>query len=232
MAVPRPVLLAVLGVALCAAAILATRGARDPGGMVTAAPVPSAPAPKAKPAGKQPPAKPGAGGRHEAKPDAKPSAGPEADRPAAKPQPKPEARNTSPAVPGPLDGVRAEARAAKNAGKPAPAAPARPEPAASLATRVTAALDRGDAVVFLFTRAGAADDTSTRQSVAALRGRDRVMVVKAGLQDLATFRPVLEGAGVSQVPSVVIAREGKPARLIEGYVDRGTLRQRVADALR
>jgi hypothetical protein len=57
-------------------------------------------------------------------------------------------------------------------------------------------------------------------------------VVKAGLEDLAQFRPVLEGAGVSQVPSVVIARKGKPARLIEGYVDRGTLRQSVADALR
>lgn len=229
MAVPRPVLVALLGVALCAAAFLATRGARDPGGMVTAAPVPSAPAPKAKHAPRQQPAKPADQGRHEAKPDTKPAKR-EADRPAAKPEPpKAEARNTSPAVPGPLGGIQAEARAAANGGKPAPA---RPEPVASLATRVKAALDRGDAVVFLFTRAGAADDTSTRQSVAALRGIDRVMVVKAGLQDLADFRPVLAGAGVSQVPSVVIAREGKPARLIEGYVDRGTLRQRVADALR
>src|SRR3954447_26242779 len=53
MAVPRPVLLALLGVALCAAAFLATRGAQDTGGSVTAVPTPAptAPAPKATHAG-------------------------------------------------------------------------------------------------------------------------------------------------------------------------------------
>jgi hypothetical protein len=58
------------------------------------------------------------------------------------------------------------------------------------------------------------------------------MVVRAGLEDLTTFRPVLSGAGVSQVPAVVVAHAGKPARLLEGYVDSGTLRQTIADALR
>src|SRR3954471_10423241 len=60
MALPRPVLLAVLGLALCAAAFLATRGAKDPGGAITAAPTP---APEATPApAKHEPAK------HAAKP--------------------------------------------------------------------------------------------------------------------------------------------------------------------
>src|SRR3954447_18323523 len=52
MAVPRPVLLALLGLALCAAAFMATRGAREPGGSAVTA-TPAAPAPathKAAPA--------------------------------------------------------------------------------------------------------------------------------------------------------------------------------------
>jgi hypothetical protein len=68
--------------------------------------------------------------------------------------------------------------------------------------------------------------------VATLQGSKDVMIVQAGLKDLADYRPVLAGAGVSQVPSIVIVRAEQPARLIEGYVDRGTLRQAVADALR
>ena len=186
MAVPRPVLLALLGLALCAAAFMATRGAREPGGAdVAAAPVTPAPVThKAAPAKK-----------HVAKP-------------------KHEA-------------------VAKPATKPKAAAPA-PHKAAvsSTAVNVTKALARGDAVVFFFTRAGAADDTGTRQAVKAAQGTPHVMVVRAGLKDLTAFRPVLSGAGVSQVPAVVVAHAGRPARLLQGYVDPGTLRQTIADALR
>src|SRR4051794_27614959 len=193
MAVPRPVLLALLGLALCAAAFMATRGAREPGGdSVAAAPVTPAPAVhKAAPA-KAKPAKPAKAA------DKAPV------HKAATPQPKPQ---------------------------PKPAAPQRTA-AERTAVKVTKALGRGDAVVFFFTRAGAADDTGTRQAVQAAQGRPHVMVVRAGLEDLTTFRPVLSGAGVSQVPAVVVAHAGKPARLLEGYVDSGTLRQTIADALR
>src|SRR4051812_25849789 len=122
MAVPRPVLLALLGLALCAAAFMATRGAREPGGdSVAVAPVTPAPAVhKAAPA--------------KAKP--------------AKPQP----------------------------GKPA----AKPHRSAAQlrAIQVTKALGRGDAVVFFFTRPGAADDTGTRGAVNSARGRPHVMVVR------------------------------------------------------
>jgi hypothetical protein len=100
------------------------------------------------------------------------------------------------------------------------------------AVKVKAALAKGDAVVFLFTHAGAADDTATRAAVRTVQNSPHVTVVRAGLKDLTAFRPVLSGAGVSQVPAVVVAHAGKPARLIEGYVDSGTLRQTVADALR
>ena len=188
MAVPRPVLLALLGLALCAAAFMATRGAREPGGSsVTAAPATPAPvlhkvAP-AKSAGK--------------------AVGKVNVHKAVKPQPKPQV-----------------------AAKPQLSASER------TAVKVKKALAKGDAVVFFFTRAGAADDTGTREAVRAVQNRPHVTVVRAGLADLTTFRPVLSGAGVSQVPAVVVTHAGKPARLIEGYVDSGTLRQSIADALR
>src|SRR4051794_22189898 len=179
MAVPRPVLLGLLGLALCAAAFMATRGAREPGGDSVAA-APAAPAP---------------------------------------------------AVHKPAPAKVAVHKAAKPASKPQ-AAPAHRSRAQRTAVKVTKALAQGDAVVFFFTRAGAADDTGTREAVKAVQGRPHVTVVRAGLKDLTAFRPVLSGAGVSQVPAVVVAHAGKPARLLEGYVDSGTLRQTIADALR
>ena len=57
-------------------------------------------------------------------------------------------------------------------------------------------------------------------------------VFTVGLEDLETYRPVLAGAGVSQVPAIVVVKAGRKARLIQGYVDSRTLRQTVADARR
>jgi len=214
MAVPRPVLLALLGVALCAAALLATRGARDPGGAVTSVPTQAPPRAAVKPAVKP---------AHHAKRahDARTSK-------------QPAARHRAAAPSTPLDGVRDAAGAAAPGKSHARQAPAKPGlvPPAETAVRVKAALVRGEAVVFFFTRAGAADDTGTREAIKSVRSMKHVMIVRAGLADLTAFRPVLAGAGVSQIPSVVVVHRGKPARLIEGYVDRGTLRQNIADALR
>lgn len=190
MAVPRPVLLALLGLALCAAAFMATRGAREPGGSAVTA-TPATPAPvthKAAPATHK-------AAKHPSKAEV---------HKVAKPQPQP---------------------------KPAAAKPHQ-SAAQRLVVKVTSALAQHKAVIFFFTRPGAADDTGTRQAVKAVAGNPRVLVVRAGLKDLSTFRPVLSGAGVSQVPAVVVAHAGKQARLVQGYVDPGTLRQTVADALR
>jgi hypothetical protein len=216
MAVPRPVLLAVLGLALCAAAFLATRGAKDPAGAITAAPTP---APAATPAKTD---KPGAK-THKSTATAK-----ETERQAERALNRAAEVATpgSAAKPDTARKAPAEERAAKPDAKPAGPS------AHDTAVEVTRALGQGDAVVFFFTHHGAADDQRTRQAVASLRGQKRVMVVQAGLKDLADYRPVLAGAGVSQVPSIVIVRADKPARLLEGFVDRGTLRQNVADALR
>jgi hypothetical protein len=200
MAVPRPVLLALLGLALCAAAFMATRGAREPGGnAVTATPV--APAPATHKTHKAAP------GTHKAAP---------ATHKAAKHAPKAEVHKVAKPQPQP---------------KPAVVKPQQ-SAAQRLVVKVTSALAQHKAVIFFFSRPGAADDTGTREAVRAVAGNPRVLVVRAGLKDLSTFGPVLSGAGVSQVPAVVVAHAGKQARLVQGYVDPGTLRQTVADALR
>ena len=193
MALPRPVLLALLGIALIASALLATRGAADPDGAVTAPPAPTPAPAKVEPATPAP----------------------------------------AKAKPAPAKAQKPEANAAKPAPKPVPAKPKTAETGIpAKLTPVVRALARGDAVVLFLTRSGAADDAATRKAVASVKGMRNVSVVQAGLDDLVDYRSVLSGAGVSQVPAVVIVRTGHKATLIEGFVDGKTLRQNIADALR
>jgi hypothetical protein len=209
MTLPRPVLIALLGLALCAAAFLATRSANDTGGAVTSTPAPATPAqkPATKPAKLAHAArKPGA---HAAAP-AKPAAAAKPENHAAAPATKPQAA-TKPAI------------------------PAKPSPQASDVKKTLPAikaLGRGDVVVFFFSRPGAADDTGSREAVKSLRGKKGVSVFNVGFDDIDTYRPVLSGAQVSQVPAIVIVKAGKSGRLLEGFVDAATLRQNVADARR
>src|SRR4051812_28652203 len=143
MALPRPVLLAVLGLALCAAAFLATRGAKDPGGAITAAPTPS---PAATPApAKHEPAKQ-APKAHKAAPSQSDTEA-QAERALN--------RASQAAVP-----ARERDSARKAPAQQQPAKPAKPtKPTAQqTAVEVTKALGKGDAVVFFFTHHGAADD--------------------------------------------------------------------------
>jgi hypothetical protein len=206
MTLPRPVLIALLGVALCAAAFLATRSASDTNSAVTTVtPQPhTAPVHKAvKPAGK--PAAPAhAAKTHKAAPAAK----------------KPAAEKSQATTPAPVQAK--------------PVNPAKHAVTGEVAKTLPAirALARGDVVVFFFTQPGAADDTGTREAVKTLKGDKGVSVFTIGLDDLETFGPVLNGAGVSQVPAVVIVRAGEKGRLVQGYVDSRTLHQTVADARR
>jgi len=201
MAVPRPVLLALLGLGLIASVFLVTRsGSNESVSAPSHAPVRPMPA-HARPA----PAKP-----HRATPA--PSA--------AKAHP-------SPAKPAPAP------KAEKPAAKPAPAATA-PAPI-GLPGRVLSAaraLAADQVVVFFFSSNGPADDAGARGAVDSLRGVPGVHVFDASLDEVAAFRPMLSDVGISQVPSIVIVRPGRKAVLIQGFVDGGTLRQNVADALR
>jgi hypothetical protein len=208
MTLPRPVLIAVLGLALCAAAFLATRSASDTNSAVTT--VTPQQTPQVHKAVK--PAHKGAAPAHGVKAH---KAAPVAKAPAV--------HKSQPVRPAPAQTQKA-----------APATPAGPAVSPEVAKTRPAikALARGDVVVFFFTQPGAADDTGTREAVKTLKGEKGVSVFTIGLDDLTTFGPVLNGAGVSQVPAVVIVHAGDKGRLLQGYVDSRTLHQTVADARR
>jgi hypothetical protein len=200
MAVPRPVLLALVGLGLLASVFMVTRSGTNKSvnsGSTTAA------KPAVTPG--TPPSKHGKAHANKA------AAAGHADRPAhaAKPAKAPKPAAAKPAVQGLGDSALGE----------------RVLSAAS-------ALGRGKAVVFFFTNPGAADDVGTRVAMKSLRGMRRVEIFDASLDELAAFRPMLSNVGISQIPSTVIVRPGKKAVLLQGFVDAGTLRQNVADALR
>ena len=142
-----------------------------------------------------------------AKPDAAPATKQAAPKPTA---PKREAA----AEPSRAQLARAERAAAAERGVPA---------------KVTRTIDSGRTAVLFFFQPGAADDGATAAAVRGVRGQRGVRVFAVPIGDVADYRAVVSGAGVSQAPSVVIATK-RGATLVEGYVDRASLVQRVADA--
>ena len=196
MAVPRPVLIAILGVGLVLAALLATRNAGQGGEAEVS---PATPAKKPAPAAAS-------------KPDTTGSKAADSGE-----------RNSGASRP-------EERKPTPNAGEEA-----RPKTQDSSPVLPAARALADDKVVVLFiSRGGAADDTATRAAVESLDEAfgGRVAVFTDGIQNLPAYQPLLAGVGVSQVPSVVIVRPERRARLIEGYVDEASLRQHVTDALR
>lgn len=139
------------------------------------------------------------------------------------------------------------ATAEKRPTPPAPAATAKGgAPAATPATKagekrkvaapagvpaaVVRALARKRTVVLFFRQRGSADDDATARAVASLRGRRGLAVFSAPISRLADYRAITDQAGVSQAPAVVVVGRSGRARLIEGFVDRDSLAQEVADA--
>ena len=205
MAVPRPVLLAILGLALCVTALIGVRGV----GVGEDEPVAPTPIPTA-PEGGAKSAEPGARGRART---------------------RPRVQNATPAPAKNAEQAGKEAGGAKAEPKLTPAQKADRKSKAQLVS-VAQALGENDVVVLFFSRPGAADDTGARSAVSKLRGLDGVKVFKPNFDDLDDYRPILAGAGVAQVPAIVIAKPGKKAQLVEGFVDRKSLRQQVEDSLR
>jgi hypothetical protein len=195
------VLIAMLGLALCAAAFLATRSASDTGSAVTSV------APQPTPVVK-----------HHAKP--------------VKPVHRAKSHKAVPAQQSPAEKAAAAARAATP--QATTAKPAKPAVSPDVAKTLPAikALAANKVVVFFFTQPGAADDTGAAIAVRALAHDKSVKVFKVGLKDLETYRPVLAGAGVSQIPAIVVVKAGRKGHLLQGFVDARTLRQTVADARR
>ena len=205
MAVPRPVLLAILGLALCVTALVAFRGVGlGEEDAIAPAPIPAAPADSGQAA------QPGARGR-------------------ARTRPRVEQSQAAPAVSEPAERAGAKADSKRKKLSPAQVADLRSK---AMLVSVNKALGQDDVVVLFFSRPGAADDTGAEQAVRSLRGVDGVQIFSPNFEDLDDYRPVLAGVGVAQVPAIVIARPGKQAQLVEGFVDRQSLRQQVEDSLR
>ncbi len=97
--------------------------------------------------------------------------------------------------------------------------------------RVLRALAARNVVVLFFGQSRSADDRVTRRAVKALgRDGDGVRVFTASINDISDYARVVSTLGIEQSPStVVIDRAGK-ARLVQGFLDAGSLRQLVADA--
>jgi hypothetical protein len=212
MAVPRPLLLTLLGTLLLAATFFATRNAREqvaeePPPVQQAEAVNSQPEPAEK-------SKPRVDKTREAGADKK-SQGADVNK-----------------------SQGADAKKSEAADRPRRAEPPqrRAEPRRRRAAQpsVAAAVKRavmGDRLVVLFFYArGASDDRRVARSVAALRGRTKAAVFSDRIGNLGKYGQIATSVGVTRSPSIVIIGKGNRGRLIEGYVDPGTLAQRVADA--
>ena len=79
----------------------------------------------------------------------------------------------------------------------------------------------------------AADDRRVRRALSkANRYGGRVTIHSATLGDLSRLRPVIGELNVAQSPSVVVVDRNRRATLLEGYVDRVSINQAIADARR
>ena len=154
---------------------------------------------------------------------------------AAKPS-KPAAKPEKPAAKAKDRAVAAATPAEAKAKEPAkPAADARAKEQRKLAASagvpldVLRALAKKRTVGLFFRQRGAADDEATAQAVASVRGTRGVTLFSEPISRLSKYRTIVDAAGVTQAPAVVvIGRKG--ARLVEGFVDRETLAQEVADS--
>ena len=96
--------------------------------------------------------------------------------------------------------------------------------------RVLRALAQRKVVVLFFGQYRGADDRATRRAVRAVGRKRGVAVFADSIKDVADYPRVASGLDIQQSPSTaVIDRQGR-ARVVEGFLDEGSLSQLVADA--
>lgn len=118
---------------------------------------------------------------------------------------------------------------------PTETTPAQPKVVASagLPRAVAQAIDSNKVVVLFFYEPAGADDQATRAAVRTARseGGARVRVFQDVVAQISDYRRVVGSLGISQTPAMVIVDRDRTARILEGYLDAGTIRQSVRDAL-
>jgi hypothetical protein len=119
--------------------------------------------------------------------------------------------------------------AGRSAGGSRPAGRRAPRPRTRGAAVLARAVERGRLGALFLYQPGALDDSATARSVAALHRMHGVTVVTDRTSNLGAYSRTVQTVGVTQTPSIVLISPAGKARLIEGYVDKETLEQNVAD---
>lgn len=102
----------------------------------------------------------------------------------------------------------------------------------TLPARLRVALAERKVIVLLLYGARGSDDREVRREVAGISRRGgRVVVATAPISRLARYSRITRGADVLQAPTIVIVNRYRRALALPGYYDRGTIDQRVRDAL-
>ena len=115
-----------------------------------------------------------------------------------------------------------------------PSVPTQPKltPGQGLPGDVAAALNANKVVVLFFYEPAAADDQATRAAVRAVRSAGgEVRLFSDIVAHISNYSRVVGSLGISQSPAMVVIDRHRNARLFEGYLDAGTIRQSVRDAL-
>jgi hypothetical protein len=133
-------------------------------------------------------------------------------------------------------GVTPTTEAPANA--PADAAAADPGKLSKQATgglpqRVTRAIGDHKVVVLLFWSPKAAEDKAVRKALTGIDRHDgKVLAHATHIKRIAAYQQITRGAQVEQSPTVVVVDRRREVRTLVGYVDRTSIDQAVADALR
>lgn len=101
-----------------------------------------------------------------------------------------------------------------------------------LPSDVARALNSNRVVVLFFYEPAASDDQATRAAVRAVRSAGGgVALFQDTVARISDYRRLVGSLGISQSPAMVVIDRERKAELLQGYVDSGTIRQTVRDAL-
>lgn len=115
-----------------------------------------------------------------------------------------------------------------------PATPKQPAVTAGqgLPDDVARALNSDKVVVLFFYEPAASDDQATRAAIRAVRSAGSgVALFQDTVSHISDYRRLVGSLGISQSPAMVVIDRNRHADLLQGYLDSGTIRQTVRDAL-
>ncbi len=114
-----------------------------------------------------------------------------------------------------------------------PAKPKQPVVSAGqgLPRAVAHALNSDRVVVLFFYEPAASDDQATRAAIRAVRtAGPGVSLFQDTVSRISSYRRIVGSLGISQTPAMVVIDRSRHAKLFQGYLDSGTIRQTVRDA--